>query len=232
MQQDELFHHGTKGQKHGVNRYQTADGKWTPLGLKRRREREGFGGSDSEKSTPKKLSKRENYFARKKRLKAEAEEAEKKRKAELEAETYEQRRERILKSTDPKELYKNRDVLTTAEINERINRIDTEQRLAKLSESTVKKGKSKTQKALDILDAGLKMGRKASEVYDFMQKPMMKALSKKLGFTPPEPVRIVDYERFLANINRMSNDQVRQMSQRVTSERLIRNYVDERRQST
>ena len=48
-------------------------------------------------------------------------------------ETPAQRRERILKSTNAKELYANRYLLTTAELNERINRINTEKQLSALS---------------------------------------------------------------------------------------------------
>ena len=40
---NELMHFRTKGSKNGVRRYQNADGSWTPLGLKERREREGWG---------------------------------------------------------------------------------------------------------------------------------------------------------------------------------------------
>lgn len=41
--QDSLMHFRTKGSKNGVRRYQETDGTWTPLGLKERRVREGFG---------------------------------------------------------------------------------------------------------------------------------------------------------------------------------------------
>lgn len=47
---DELMHEGKPGMHWGINKYQTKSGKWTPLGLKRRREREGFGGK--KKATP------------------------------------------------------------------------------------------------------------------------------------------------------------------------------------
>lgn len=38
-----LAHFRTKGSKNGVRRFQTESGAWTPLGLKERREREGWG---------------------------------------------------------------------------------------------------------------------------------------------------------------------------------------------
>lgn len=97
-------------------------------------------------------------------------------------ESIEQRRARILKSTDPKELYKNRDVLTTNEIKERLDRIDTERRLASIAESTKKTG-------FDRVDKALKIGRKINEVYEFTNTPVMKALKKKLGFET-EPSRL------------------------------------------
>ena len=43
MGRDELAHFGIPGMKHGRRRYQSESGEWTPLGLKERREREGFG---------------------------------------------------------------------------------------------------------------------------------------------------------------------------------------------
>ena len=38
-----LCHFRTKGSKNGVRRYQQEDGTWTPLGLERRKAREGWG---------------------------------------------------------------------------------------------------------------------------------------------------------------------------------------------
>lgn len=103
-----LEHSRTKGSKNGIRRYQNADGTWTPLGLARRREREGFGdGKDNKSSGDKpsnvKSSKSGRYplgnnikdiFNRKKKTeeelaaekkKAEKEAAAEKRKAEREA---------------------------------------------------------------------------------------------------------------------------------------------------
>lgn len=79
---DELYHHGIKGQKWGLRRYQNDDGTYTSEGKERRRK-------NSRDIT----------------------------------------KEALLKSTDPKVLYANRDRLTNAELQERLNRLNQEEQL-------------------------------------------------------------------------------------------------------
>lgn len=52
-------------------------------------------------------------------------------------------REELLKSTDPKLLYKHRDQLTDRELRERVNRIQTEQDLERLLKNTQKESQGK-----------------------------------------------------------------------------------------
>jgi hypothetical protein len=225
MGEYELYHAGVKGQKWGERRYQTKDGTWTPLGLRMRRDREGGDGD----------GKREGYFARRKRIREEKEKAkkaakykkaadEKTKKEANENETLEERRARILKSTNAQEVFNNRDILTTAEINERITRISTEIRLADVALATRDRG-------LKHVDRFLAYGRKASEVYEFAQKPMCKAIAKKMGFKVSDPVKVTNYEESLRNINRLTNDQVRDLAIRSRNEEVIRNYVNRQRNS-
>lgn len=213
---------GVKGQKWGERNYQSKDGTWTRLGLERRRAREGNGSS----------GKKESYFAKRKRIRVEKAEAakakkakaaadEKAKKEQKETETLEERRARVLKSTNAKELFDNRDVLTTAEIRERMDRINVEASLNKMAESQKKT-------AIDYVDKALMYGKKINEVYEFTQKPVCKALAKKMGIKTTEP-KPVNYEEALRNINRMSNDQVQQLARRTTNERLIRNFVEDQR---
>lgn len=106
MEGDVLYHHGIKGQKWGIRRFQNKDGSLTAAGRKRRGEGDGDNGTNSSKD-----------------------------------ETPEETRSRLLKSTDAKEIYENRHLLTTNELNERINRIDTEQRLkSKIADEHAKTG--------------------------------------------------------------------------------------------
>ena len=45
-----LAHFRTKGSKNGVRRFQNEDGTWTPLGLKERKEREGWGDRETRRA--------------------------------------------------------------------------------------------------------------------------------------------------------------------------------------
>lgn len=96
-------------------------------------------------------------------------------------ESDEEKRARVLKSTNAAEIYKNRNLLTTAEINERLNRIDTERRLSEAaSRETASRDAKPKKTAIDRVDTVLKYGRKANEVYQFMDTPLMKAIKGKI----------------------------------------------------
>ena len=81
LSDDELMHFRTKGSKNGVRRYQNTDGSWTPLGLKERKEREGWGESRKERKIAKKVAREEKHAAKKvARTEAKAARAEERRK--------------------------------------------------------------------------------------------------------------------------------------------------------
>lgn len=48
-----LAHFRTKGSKNGVRRFQNEDGTWTPLGLRERKEREGWGDKEARREAKK-----------------------------------------------------------------------------------------------------------------------------------------------------------------------------------
>ena len=64
-----LAHFRTKGSKNGVRRFQNEDGTWTPLGLKERKEREGWG-DRKERRTAKRTAKVERRAQRAARIEA------------------------------------------------------------------------------------------------------------------------------------------------------------------
>ncbi len=156
------------------------------------------------------------------RTKAQLRRAAKKRGVE-EEETPEQKKARILKGTNAKELYENRSLLTTSEIKERLDRIDTERRLG---EAAAKQKKT----VYDKIDAVLKAGRKASDVYEFCQKPMMKALRKQL-FGEPEPKKTygVDMDKVLRNLDNTSDDQLQKYIKRANAENTIKKLASDRK---
>lgn len=109
--QDELMHFRTKGSKNGVRRYQTESGEWTPLGLKERKAREGWGQSRAERRAAKLSRKLERKTARKARMDS-MREARIKRKAAksikgLSDEELQKRINRVKKEIEYKELTKN-----------------------------------------------------------------------------------------------------------------------------
>lgn len=77
-----LAHFRTRGSKNGVRRFQMEDGTWTPLGLKERKEREGWGSERKARRAEKKAARAErkaaSAAARKERIAAYKEEQRKK----------------------------------------------------------------------------------------------------------------------------------------------------------
>lgn len=131
------------------------------------------------------------------------------------AETTEQRRERVLKSTNAKELYVNRDVLSTAEITERMNRIKTEKQLAELSAAE----KSSMQEKIDKI---VKIGSTINDVYTAYNKPSIQAIISKLSGKPSG----VNYKKLLENVNDLPNAQLLGLSKRIEAEQALKKYVE------
>lgn len=135
MDNNYLAHHGIKGQKWGVRRYQTKNGSLTAAGKKRYAKDNG-----KKKPTPE--------------------------------ETVEQKRARLLKSTDAHELYANKHLLTTNEINERLTRIDTEKRLGSVAAQD-KRGFAK------FMENAQKAVKTADDIYKLTQSDAVQAVIKK-----------------------------------------------------
>lgn len=95
-----------------------------------------------------------------------------------------EKRARLLKSTDPTELYANRHLLTRNEISERIDRINTEQRLSDLArqynqtDSAISRGKK-------IVDSVLAASSTAIRVYGMWNSDAGKAARRLLGLPVP-----------------------------------------------
>lgn len=202
MESNTLQHHGTKGQKWGKRLYQNKDGSLTPLGRLR------YGSRQS------KIAKQRAENLKKAR--------DTKRTKEEEAKALAEKKEKLLKSTNASELYKNRDLLTTAEINERLQRIDTERRLGQIAESTKKTG-------FDYVDKALKIGKKANEVYEFTNTPVMKSLKKKLGIKEIEKeVKRSTLKELYDKRDKLSDKELSDALKRASTEDAIENILKRR----
>ena len=130
LSENELMHFRTKGSKNGVRRYQQPDGTWTPLGLRERKEREGWGESRKERRAEKRVAKSEKRVAKltRKQEKRDARAARRKERAEA------ARKARAKHDVSQ---------LTDEELKKRIERVKMEQEYRELTRSPVLKAGAK-----------------------------------------------------------------------------------------
>ena len=95
-------------------------------------------------------------------------------------ETDADKRARLLRSSDPVELYNNRHLLTSSEINERINRINAETRLSEIAAS-YKKANSPAARGKRIVDAMINTTNTATKIYGVWNSDAGKAARKFFG---------------------------------------------------
>lgn len=129
-----LTHTGVKGMKWYQRNYQTADGKWTPLGLQRRREREGFGDGKDGLFKVRRKTKTEKEEARKAKRAAREEKRQAKVAAKAEKKQAKQQKveaakrediDKAIAKGDYKYLSKHVDELSTNDLMEAQKRIST-----------------------------------------------------------------------------------------------------------
>lgn len=134
-------------------------------------------------------------------------------------ESKDERRSKALSSTNADEIYRNRDVLSTSEIRERMDRINVESQLAGMAAKNKKT-------AMDRVDKALKVGRKMNEVYEFTKTPMMKALAKKLGLAKDKEPKEFNIDNVMKNLNKMSDEDVAKASKRIINMGVIDKYYN------
>ena len=117
---DALMHFRTRGSKNGVRRFQLPSGEWTPLGLRERKKREGWGESKAERKAEKRVARAEKKVAR----------------AEQKAERKAQAKESLIRRTKRKE---NVSSLSDEELRRKIQRAKMEAEYNEITKSPILK---------------------------------------------------------------------------------------------
>lgn len=198
--EDFIAHHGTKGMRWGMRRYQNPDGSLTPAGRKRYMKNNRF---------------RQKYH----REQAKRLEEERRR-----SETLQQRKARLMKSSDAEEIFKNKDLFTNEEIRNRIDRIKIENELA----SYIKHKPTRMDKAKKAMDNAITIADKAGKFLDTKAgKMIVKEVKKQMGIdTTPT---FSSYESILNNLNKVDSAKLKDYKERAKNEKELRKYLDELR---
>lgn len=244
IRSDELQHHGTKGMRWGIRRYQNPDGTLTAAGKKRyNKEVEKLKAEEAKvKAAEKVASNKAKTQAKFDKLDAKKQALDERKKAlrskpadndgdKAPEETTEQKRARLMKSSDPKEIYKDKDVLTNFELQDRVNRINLEAQLqsripAEPQSPTVL---DRVDKARNAIDKTTNLYKSVDNAFSTVSNSFIgKTLAENLGIELPKKEKSFDLGDFVKNINKKSDEEIQKTSQRLQNQKNIMKEYEER----
>ena len=242
-----IEHHGIKGQKWGVRRYQNPDGTLTPLGRKKlgrfeRRATETKSSMEkvygrytaltakknSGKATEAELKELKDITSSLKKSSKKLSKLESKKSKLDEPKAKEKTLDEVIRSGTREEILKRSREMSVAQLQESFQRLNTKALISKLDAGT----KSKGEKFVDNLS---KTANTISSVYDSVQK--ITKVTNAIGLTDikfgqkPESeaskfVRTATAEQLLKNKNKLTTEQKKQAVERLKAEEDIKSYID------
>ena len=78
---------------------------------------------------------------------------------------------------------------------------------------------------MDYINTALKYGNKANEIYECMNKPIMKAAKKKL--TGEKEDKRLTVEEAYKNRNQLTDDQLSEVVKRATTEKTLKKLMED-----
>jgi len=197
----ELYHHGIKGQKWGIRRFQNPDGTWKFAGKKRRRLSADAQAradrkteiknlkSKSDLDTAKasyKVTKERNKQAVKaakadttsigKKIKGAVKDQIEKKKAQKKEATADE----IIRSGDLNKVIKNKDKLTNEQLNDAIRRMELEQKLSDVSAKKKQSGVDAYKRFADTVSTTANMTSNGITIYNNVAKVLNAFTDKEL----------------------------------------------------
>ena len=207
-----LAHHGIKGQRWGIRRYQNADGTLTKLGRRR------LGIDKSRRQIRKE--------AKEKRKQAEAAQKAADERAKLHEEMV----------RDPNKLYKYRNALSKEEIDSVMRDIEFNRKIKEIKKKDVDSALTTMQQVVDFSRKTSDLLGNAKSIYNLYAeayntfsksgKKLTKIGEKKDDDSWERVLRTTDPEVLLANQQNLSNAQLKDLNTRVLNAKQIRSNLD------